>query len=242
MEGVQPPAVSDLFGKKGRAFLETVKIRESRRLALDNYLNVLDVLTERIIMVEPILEEKAELTEEVRWFESIPGIGFHNAVLILSELGAVARFPRPQGLVCYAGLAPKVAQSGDQVRYGHINRQSNGFLRWALIQSAWSWSAVRSSTPNRFQRLYLKEGEGEKRREGGDCGHCASVGRIDLLGAGQTRSLSGNKGRKSLVFFFDPFDDRQNEWRPPLTTRNHVPRKARRDECRLMRTVRGKYE
>ena len=154
MEGVQPPAVSDLFGKKGRAFLEKVKIREPRRVALDNYLKVLDVLTERISGIEEILEEKAELTEEVRWLRSIPGIGPHNAVLILSELGEVARFSRPQGLVCYAGLAPKVAQSGDQVRYGHINRQSNGFLRWALIQSA--WSAVQSSTPNRFQRIYQK--------------------------------------------------------------------------------------
>ena len=30
----------------------------------------------------------------------------------------------------------------------------NGFLRWALVQSA--WSAVHSSTPNRFQRIYQK--------------------------------------------------------------------------------------
>jgi len=154
MEGVQPPAVSDLFGKKGREFLETVKIRESRRLALDNYLKVLDELNARITEVEQFLEEKAESIEEVAWLRTIPGIGLHNALLILSELGEVSRFSRPQGLVCYAGLAPKVAQSGDQVRYGHINRQSNGFLRWAFVQSA--WSAVLSSTPNRFQRIYQK--------------------------------------------------------------------------------------
>jgi len=154
MEGVQPPAVSDLFGKRGREFLETVKIREPRRLAVDNYLKVLDVLSERITVVEEILEDKAKVTKEVGWLESLPGIGFHNAMLILSELGEVTRFSSPKGLVCYTGLAPKVAQSGDQIRYGHINRQSNGFLRWALIQSA--WAAVRSSTPNRFQRIYRK--------------------------------------------------------------------------------------
>jgi transposase len=123
-------------------------------LTLDNYLKVLDELNKRITGVEQILEEKVELTDEVEWLMSIPGIGLHNAVLILSEVGEVARFSRPQGLVCYAGLAPKVTQSGDQVRYGHINRQSNGFLRWTLIQSA--WSAVLSSTPNRFQRIYQK--------------------------------------------------------------------------------------
>ena len=154
MEGVQPPAVSDLFGKRGREFLETVKLREPRRVALDDYLEVLDVLSERITRVEEILEKKAEVTTGVEWLRSIPGIGFQTAVLIQSEVGEMRRFSSPQGFVCYTGLAPKVAQSGDQIRYGHINRQSNGFLRWALIQSA--WAAVRSSTPNRFQRIYQK--------------------------------------------------------------------------------------
>jgi len=53
---------------------------------------VLDVLTERIAAVERILEENAELTEEVEWLMSIPGIGFHTVVLIQGELGEVARF------------------------------------------------------------------------------------------------------------------------------------------------------
>jgi transposase len=66
------------------------------------------VHTARIIGVEQIQEEKAELPAEVRWVESIPGIGCHTAVLMLRELDEVARFPRPRGLVCYAGPVPKV--------------------------------------------------------------------------------------------------------------------------------------
>ena len=96
---------------------------------MDNYLKVLEVLNGVIKEVESVLEEKAEVTEEAKWLMSIPGIGFHNALLILSELGEVERFERPTCLVCYAGLAPKVEQSGEQVRYGHINRYSNGFLK-----------------------------------------------------------------------------------------------------------------
>ena len=48
------------------------------------------------------------------------------------------------------------------MRYGHINKHSNGFLRWAFIQSA--RAAVRSSKPNRFQRIYnkIKARRGEK--------------------------------------------------------------------------------
>ena len=54
------------------------------------------------------------------------GVGCHTAVLMMRELdeGEVARFPRPRGLFCYAGLVPKVAQSGDGVRHGQSNRRS----------------------------------------------------------------------------------------------------------------------
>ena len=52
-----------------------------------------------------------------------------NVLLALSELGEIERFKKPKSFVSYAGLAPKVEQSGDYTRYGHINKHSNGFLR-----------------------------------------------------------------------------------------------------------------
>jgi transposase len=81
-----------------------------------------------------------------------------NALLILSEIGEIGRFGKPKSFVCYAGLAPKVEQSGEHVRYGHINKHSNGFLRWAFIQSV--RVAVHSCTPNRFHSNYRKSKRG----------------------------------------------------------------------------------
>ncbi|HJH27634.1 MAG TPA: hypothetical protein C5S37_12930 [Methanophagales archaeon] len=52
-----------------------------------------------------------------------------NALLTLSEIGKIERFNKPKSFVSYAGLAPKVEQSGDYTRYGHINKHNNGFLR-----------------------------------------------------------------------------------------------------------------
>ena len=49
---------------------------------------------------------------------SIPGIGYHNALLIQSELGEIERFSNPRSMVSYSGLAPEVEQSGDCTRYG----------------------------------------------------------------------------------------------------------------------------
>jgi len=158
IEGIQTSEFSDLFGKKGMEFLRGVKLREVRRKALDNYLEVLKALEERIEEMEDILKEKTKITDEAKWLMSIPD----NALLILSELGEIERFSNPKSMVSYSGLAPKVEQSGDYRRYGHINKHSNGFLRWAFIQSA--RAAVRSSKPNRFQRIYnkIKARRGEK--------------------------------------------------------------------------------
>jgi transposase len=109
MEGVQPPAVSDLFGKRGREFLETVKIQEPRRLALDNYLKVLDVLSERITRVEEILEDKAESPWKRGplcrpWLDSCLSFRFTFALQRLLEcryLLAVSTF----------GMKPRVSKS-----------------------------------------------------------------------------------------------------------------------------------
>jgi transposase len=66
IEGVQPPKVSDLFGRKGMKFLKEVKLQGSRRTALDNYLEVMGILGKKIKEVVGILREKAEVTEEAK--------------------------------------------------------------------------------------------------------------------------------------------------------------------------------
>ena len=76
------------------------------------------MLEERIEEMEDILKEKTKITDEAKWLMSIPGIGYHNALLILSELGEIERFSNPKSMVSYSGLAPKVEQSGNYTRYG----------------------------------------------------------------------------------------------------------------------------
>jgi len=65
---------------------------------------VLKVLEERIEEMEAILK----ITAEAKWLMSISGIGYHNALLIQSELGEIERFSNPKSMVSYSGLAPKV--------------------------------------------------------------------------------------------------------------------------------------
>jgi len=68
---------------------------------------------------------------------SIPGIGERTAPAILIELGDIARFTGPRQVIGYAGLDPRVMQSGSTLnRYGHITKRGAPHLRRALYMSA----------------------------------------------------------------------------------------------------------
>jgi len=54
IEGIQTSEFSDLFAKRGMEFLRRVKLRQVRREVLDNYLEVLKALEERIEEMEAI--------------------------------------------------------------------------------------------------------------------------------------------------------------------------------------------
>ena len=53
-------------------FLRRVKLRQVRREALDNYLEVLKALEERIEEMEAILKERAKITDEAKWLPQCP--------------------------------------------------------------------------------------------------------------------------------------------------------------------------
>ena len=45
-------------------------------------------------------------------------------------------------LVSYFGIAPRVRQSADRERHGHITKEGNRMVRWLLIQAALSYIRV----------------------------------------------------------------------------------------------------
>ncbi|MGH9029494.1 MAG: transposase, partial [Acidimicrobiales bacterium] len=81
---------------------------------------------------------------------TLPGVDFYSAQVILEEIGDITRFPNEKKLSSYAGLVPRVAQSGNTLRMGHIHKQGPKALRWILTSCA--HAAVKA--PGKFQRLF----------------------------------------------------------------------------------------
>ncbi len=88
---------------------------------------------------------------------TMPGVGPLSAVTLMSEIGNIGRFPSHGELASYAGLVPRVYQSGNVRRDGGI-KQGSKIMRHILVQDA--WQAIRRSRKLRkfYQKLKRKKG------------------------------------------------------------------------------------
>ena len=87
---------------------------------------------------------------------SIPGIAEASAAAILAELGDVAQFTRARQVAAFAGLVPKIRQSGSSVRgRATLSKRGSARLRHALYFPA--MTALRFNPLVRALRDRLKE-------------------------------------------------------------------------------------
>lgn len=143
---------SDLFGKAGIALLKQIKLRKPYRQSIDGYLAIIEQVNILVDKISKEIDQIAMIDDKAQILMSISGIGAYSALLILSEIGDVSRFPHENNLVSYAGLAPSVHSSGGKTYHGHITKQGSRWLRWILIQAV---PHVVDSSPN-YKRLYNK--------------------------------------------------------------------------------------
>jgi len=88
----------------------------------------------------------------------LPGIGVMTALVILSAVGDIQRFPSAKKLVGYAGLGATIYASGLTFRTGGITKQGRRELRTALIEAAWITVRFDSSWREQFERLEQRIG------------------------------------------------------------------------------------
>lgn len=94
-------------------------------------------ISDQEVEIELCLDEMRELVSEVplhHQLMSIPGIGDNLAIRLIGELGDLDRFERSEQLVAYAGIDPRVYQSGQMTgEHLHITKKGNKDLRTLLF-------------------------------------------------------------------------------------------------------------
>jgi transposase len=78
----------------------------------------------------------AKKDKATRLLTTIPGVGYYSALLIISEIGAINRFPDSNHLCSYAGLVPSTHSSGGVTYHGNITKTGSKYLRWIMIECA----------------------------------------------------------------------------------------------------------
>lgn len=134
--GHQTPKATDLFGKAGLAYLNSLTLKLPYQRALNGYLKLIDTLNSMVLELDSGIRKESKNNSCIRLLITIPGIGIILANIILAEIGDINRFLSSSKLASYTGIVPSLHQSG-KVRYsGSITKQGNKYLRWAFVEAA----------------------------------------------------------------------------------------------------------
>lgn len=151
---LQSPTDS-LFTQKGVAWLHTL---ESDRV--ERCLRIINVLDEEIDAIDKELATIAESKEETKLLMTIPGMGAYSSIVLYAWICDIERFPTPEALANYAGLVPRISNSGDSKKHGHITKTGPSLMRYVTVQAAWVHVRLcpESSISRMFHRLKKKKG------------------------------------------------------------------------------------
>ena len=82
--------------------------------------------------LQALVEEESARDSDCALLQTIPGVGAFTALLVKAEIGDIRRFKHSSQLISYAGLAPRVFQSGESRYYGRLGHWGNRWLRYAI--------------------------------------------------------------------------------------------------------------
>jgi len=150
---------ADLFGIKGRGWLAGRSLPADERLAVDALLRQLDFHAQELRIIDAALGRVGLGSPEVKRLMTIPGVDATVALSIVAAVGDFHRFRRPEQLVSYLGLNPRVKQSGSQpATHGRITKQGRAHARGMLVEAAWAASKTPGPLRAFYERIRARRG------------------------------------------------------------------------------------
>ena len=168
------------FIKNKRNFNDIYALTNGKRINLDPLIKLsketigTNTEIDKIIVkglateLKNLCDLKREYVAKLKYFASlycvnllsIPGIGPINSCLILGEIGNINNFPNFDSLLAYAGLNPKVYESGKYKASGlSMSKKGSAYLRNAIISS----SEIIVQNDEKFRAYFEKKiSEGKK--------------------------------------------------------------------------------
>jgi transposase len=156
------PPCSDLFGVRGRQWLESLELPPEERESIDAAMRHVEFVDQELAAVDRLIAQQALSWPEIHRLMTVPGVNLICAASFIAAVGDPNRFLTSRKLVAYLGLDPRVKQSGEgPARSGRISKRGSASARWALVESC--WSVVLQPGPLRafYQRTRDRRGHGK---------------------------------------------------------------------------------
>lgn len=138
--------------------IETLKEEPKLKLLITQ----LEYTTSVIEEYESIIKKEALSNPYAVLIDTIPGIGKVSASGIAAEIGDINRFLSEDNIFAYAGLVPRIYQSGNKEWKGHIT-EGNRFLKWMLVECVGAHINTTRYSPISLAYERIKERRGNKK-------------------------------------------------------------------------------
>ena len=172
--------------------LGKIKTQETNRLqvslnkeaarSIKAIIKVIELECEKIQKtIKTLVKQNESLEKKVKLLTSISGFGDKTAWVFLASVGDITLFSHSGQLTSYAGLNPKIAQSGTSVHHSSLSKMGNRYFRKALYMPALTSIRHNPLMKDFYQRL-IEKGKPKK------VALCAVMRKLLVIGYGVLKS------------------------------------------------------
>jgi transposase len=149
----------DFTTEKRLRTIPTDSLSDRYRYIISGYIDRIVALSQRIHSMKTYLKNELFEDKEIQNLITIDGLDYFSAALIKSEIADINRFASFNRLCAYAGLAPRVSQSGNKAAHHGalmVNRRKN--LQWILIETVFHFIRASPERQVRYEKLKDRKG------------------------------------------------------------------------------------
>ena len=118
---------------------------ETRDL-IEPLVSLIVAVEQQLLAVEQRIDQLCAKEPVIQRLTTVPGVGIIVAAAFVSVIDEAKRFRHAHQIGSYLGLVPAENTSGDHRRLGAITKKGNTYMRFLLVQAA--WSLVRRRQPD----------------------------------------------------------------------------------------------
>jgi len=144
-----------LSRKRDWKLLNNINLAEALKEEVKSQYEMIELFNSRIKELDNKIQKICSPEKSYQAItENINGIGKTCGAYLVSKIENIDRFENQKKLVAYLGLAPKVNESDDKNKGGHISGNTDKALLRVVVQAA--WAAVRYDAEMRRYYEFLR--------------------------------------------------------------------------------------